>query len=149
MCGLCISPQLEQATSCGALNASCARRRLRRPLENFRFGCGGITNSFFGSDVSFNVSTMIWHIKCPLFAGTRGIISCTRFTVKVGKEGLEPSHLAAHGPKPCVSAIPPLPQIKSLDDCSSMFANDNWGRGNEDFQHGYRISVRLCDRSLK
>ena len=66
-----------------------------------------------------------------------------------GRRDLNPHTLRHMGPKPCVSAIPPLPQIKSLDDCSSMFANDNWGRGNEDFQHGYRISVRLCDRSLK
>jgi hypothetical protein len=43
-----MEPQLEQATVFTALNASCERRRSRRPLECLRFGCGVIdTFSFY------------------------------------------------------------------------------------------------------
>ncbi len=35
----------------------------------------------------------------------------------VGEKGLEPSHLAAHAPKACVSTISPLArQFNTLDD---------------------------------
>ena len=57
--------------------------------------------------------------KMPAFAGTRGIISCARFTVKVGKEGLEPSRLAAHDPKSCLSAnssISPTLKLYKIKD---------------------------------
>ena len=37
-----MAPQLEQATVFTAVNASCERRRSRRPLECLRFGCGVI-----------------------------------------------------------------------------------------------------------
>ncbi len=43
-----------------------------------------------------------WHIKKTAECLSQAVVRCFRYTV-VPRRGLEPPHLAAHGPEPCAS----------------------------------------------